>query len=339
MANVDGLRRSLLLALGAAGLGAGQTVWAQKSTARAGAAGRWPVRDVELTVPFSVGGTSSVISKTLARQFALETDQELRVEYRGGASGGLGATYVAKSPADGTHLLMGSASMVVARALQLRLHPDANLHEELLPLALVAEMPQVLLVNPRKLNSRTWTEMVAELRRKPPRYRYASAGIGSFNHLLGEWLKHETGAMLQHVPYKGSGPALLDVVQGNVDLMLDGIASALPHLQVDRLRPMFITSAERSPLLPDVPTARELGLPDLERNSWYGIFAPQATPVAVQERVIKVFRSIGEADAVKKSWAAMGARWPGLYGSDFAQYFNNEMQRWSRMVGATDIDH
>lgn len=337
MADVDGLRRSLLLALGATSLGAGPTAWAQKTTPRAGAAGRWPVRDVELIVPFSVGGTSSLISKTLARQFALETEQSLRVEYRGGASGALGATYVAKSPADGTHLLMGSASMVVARALQLRLHPDVDMYEELLPLALVAEMPQVLLVNPRKLSARTWTEMVAELRRKPPRYRYASAGIGSFNHLLGEWLKHETGAMLQHVPYKGSGPALLDVVQGNVDLMLDGIASALPHLQADRVRPMFITSAERSPLLPDVPTARELGLPDLERNAWYGIFAPQGTPAAVQARVVEVFRSMGESEAVQKAWAAMGARWPGLYGTDFALFLNDEMLRWNRMVGSTAL--
>ena len=136
-------------------------------------------------------------------------------------------------------------------------------------------MPLVLLVSPRRFNVRSWPELLAELRRKPQRYRYASAGIGTSNHVAGEWFKHETGALLEHVPYKGSGPAMLDVAQGNAELMLDGLGSALPHLQADRLRAVFVTSAERSPLLPDVPTARELGLGDFHPMAWYGIFAPR----------------------------------------------------------------
>lgn len=339
MPELDRLRRQLLQALGAAGvggvaMGGAGVVWAQKPVPRAAvptaAAGRWPAREVELTVPFPAGGTSALLGKTLARQFAQETGQSLRLEYRGGNAGVAGATYVAKSPANGMHLLMGGTSMVVSRAVQLQL--DVDLYEEFVPLALVAELPMVLVVNPRKLVARTWTEMLAELRRKPARYRYASAGTGSFNHIAVEWLKHETGALLEHVPYKGSGPALQDVAMGNVDLMLDSLASALPHLQADRLRPVWVTGAERSHLLPEVPAVREVGLPDFQIHPWYGIFAPKATPVDVQSRVIEVFRAMATAPQVQKEWQSMGARWPGLYGADFTRFVQEEMQRWASIV-------
>ncbi|WP_370678742.1 Bug family tripartite tricarboxylate transporter substrate binding protein [Comamonas sp. GB3 AK4-5] len=322
-------RRQMGALLGAAGLGMALPAWVQ----RPAAAGRIPPGELELTVPFPAGGNSALLAKTLVRQFRKETSQAMRLEYRGGAGGTAGAGYVAKAPADGLHLLMGGSSMLVSRALLLQL--DVDLYEDFAPLALVAEMPLVLLVNPRRLNTRSWPELLAELRRRPQRYRYASAGVGSSNHVVGEWFKHETGALLEHVPYKGSGPAMLDVIQGNAELMIDGLGSALPHLQADRLRAAFVTSAERSPLLPDVPTARELGLTDFQTLAWYGIFAPKATPQAVQAQLIEVFRSMSQAPAVRQAWQAVGTRWPGLYGADFARFLQEEMKHWAGIVRQT----
>lgn len=330
MPEVDSLRRSLLLGLAA--LGAGQA-WAQPKGSVRAVAARWPQREVELTLPFPAGGTTSVLGKMLAKQFVQSTGQTLRLDYRGGAGGTVGASYVAKAPADGYHLLMGGSSLVISRAALPQL--DVDLYEEFSPLALVAEMPLVLLVNPRKLTTRTWTETLAELRRRPQRYRFASAGTGSANHIAGEWLKLETGALMEHVPYKGSGPALLDVSSGNADVMLDGLASALPHLQADRLRAMFVTSRERSPLLPDVPTSSELGLADFQPMGWYGIFVPKATPADMQARMVEMCREMGASAALQKDLQAMGARWPALYGDDFARYVKQEMQRWAAIVRDT----
>lgn len=327
---VDRLRRSLLAALAVAGTG---PVWAQSKNQARMAAARWPQREVELTLPFPAGGTTSVLGKTLARQFVLSTGQVLRLDYRGGAGGTVGASYAAKAPGDGYHLLMGGSSLVISRAALPQLEVD--FYEEFAPLALVAEMPLVLLVNPRKLTTRTWTETLAELRRRPMRYRYASAGTGSANHITGEWLKLETGALMEHVPYKGSGPALLDVANGNADLMIDGLASALPHLQSDRLRAMFVTSRERSPLLPDVPTSRELGMGDFQPMGWYGIFMPKTTPADIQARVVAVCQEMAASPALQKELASIGVRWPGVYGDDFARYVKDEMQRWAVVVRDT----
>lgn len=335
MPEMDGRRRQLLLALGGGGASLAWPAWAQKTGAAGSRAkpGRWPAQEVELTVPFPVGGTSSLLAKVLVRQFAHATGQHLRMDYRGGGGGTAGASYVAKAPADGSHLLMGGTSLVIARAAQPQL--DVDLYEAFSPLALLAQMPLVLLVNPRKLGARSWTELQAELRRRPQRYRYASAGVGSSNHIAGEWLKHETGALLEHVPYKGSGPALLEVVNGHVDVMLDGLASALPHLQSDRLRAVFVTSAERSPLLPEVPTTQELGLHDFQLSAWYGIFAPKDTPADVQARAIEVLREIGASPLVQQEWRAMGAHWPGLYGAEFAAFVQEQMQYWAAIVRTT----
>jgi tripartite-type tricarboxylate transporter receptor subunit TctC len=273
-----------------------------------------------------------LLGKTMARQFARETGQPMRLEYRGGGGGTAGATYVAKAPADGSHLLMGGVSMLASRAVQLQL--DVDLYEDFAPLALVAQMPLVLLVSPRRLNVRTWPELLAELRRKPQRYRYASAGIGTSNHVAGEWFKLETGALLEHVPYKGSGPAMLDVAQGNVELMLDGLASALPHLQADRLRAVFVTGPQRSPLLPDVPRPRAgPGRFPVHALVWH--FCPQSHSCFVQARAIEVFRSMAGAPAVQKEWRAMGATWPGLYGPEFKQFLQDEMKHWARIVRET----
>lgn len=329
MAEADRLRRALLAALGGAGMVPLVPAWAQKPASRA-AANRWPSREVELTIPFPVGGTSSLLGKAIARQFTDITGQPLRMDYRGGGGGTAGASYVAKAPADGLHLLMGGTSLVIARAAKLQL--DVDMYGAFAPLALVAEMPMVLVVNARKFAARTWTELQAELRRKPQRYRYASAGIGSSNHIAGEWLKRETGALMEHVPYKGSGPALLDVVNGNVDLMLDSLASALPHLQADRLRAVFVTGADRSLQLPDVPTTRELGLHDFHLTVWYGIFAPQNTPPDAQARLIEVLREVGASPLIQQEWQAMGARWPGLYGADFARFVQEQMKYWATIV-------
>lgn len=333
-ADVSLCRRTLLalgLGLAAGGVSAqGSKRATAARSAPARPAARWPGAEVELTVPFPAGGATSLISRALASRFQAQTAQPLRLNYMGGGGGTVGASYVAKAPADGMHLLMGGTSMLVSRATQLQL--DVDLYEAFVPLALVAEMPLVLLINPRRLNARTWPELLAELRRKPARYRYASAGIGTISHLAGESFKRETGAMLEHVPYKGSGPAILDVAQGNADLMFDGLASVLPHLGADRVRAVMVVASRRNAVIPDVPTSSELGLDGFYLASWYGIFAPRATPAPVQQRIIEVLRELGSDSAVQADWSSMGMRWPGLYGEEFSSFVEAQMQYWAEVV-------
>lgn len=318
------LRQSLALGLWAAGPGA-QAQGPRKAA--------WPLKPVELVVPFPNGGTSSLLARELARVFEQQTQQPMRLEHRGGAGGTLGASYVAKADVNGYHLLFGGTSQVITRALMPGL--DYDLLEDLVPLGQLAELPQVVLVNPAKLPMRTLPELWAELRRKPARYRYASAGVGSATHLAGELLRHLTGAHLAHVPYRGSGPAIQDVVTGHVDLIVEGIASALPHVRAGRLRPVLLSGPARSPLLPEVPTAAEVGLPDFDVNSWYGLFAPAGIAAPLRERMVEVLEQLAAQPELQKAWTSMGVHWSGRYGTDFETYLREDARKWARIVKLT----
>ena len=300
------------------------------------AAVRWPQQEVELTVPFPAGGSSARLAKVLADVFVQKAQHPLKTVHRGGGAGMAGADYVAKAPANGYHLLLGGSGMAVQRAAQqLR---DKNAASELVPLALVARMPHVLLVSPRTFGGRSWAEISSELRRRPPRYRYASAGVGSSTHIAGEWLKQLIGGYMEHIPYKGSGPALQELANGNVDLMIDTVAAALPHIQSGRVRAICVANIERSDVLPDVPACNEIGLQEFVLHAWYGVFAPVGTPQPVQERVIDVFRSLAPDPVLQSRWAMMGTDWPGLYGEEFVRFLRDESAHWSRIALASGFD-
>ena len=307
-----------------------------KAQSERASAARWPLQDVELTVPFPAGGSSARLGKVLSDVFRQKNQHQLKTVHRGGGAGVAGADFVAAAPADGSHLLLGGPGIAIQRAAQML--RDKNAARELAPLALVARMPHVLLVSPRTFGGRSWVEISAELRRKPPRYRYASAGVGSATHIAGEWLKQLISANMEHVPYKGSGPALQELANGNVDVMIDSVAAALPHIQSSKVRAICVASTERSEVLPDVPASNEIGLQELVLHAWYGLFAPNDMAPALQNRVIDTFRSMASDPVLQSRWALMGTDWPGLYGEEFARFLRDEMAHWSRIALASGFD-
>ena len=317
-------RRAVLQALAASlAVPAGSLGWAQAHKA-------WPQAQVNLIVPFPAGGPSAILAKHVAQSFERVTQQPMRLLYQNGAGGLQGANFVAKTEANGRHLLIGGSHLAVARALAV--HDEFDWVEDLRPLALVAEVPMVLLVNPARMRARTTMEWQAELKRHPTRYRMATAGIGSSSHIAAETLRLHEGVRFEMVHFRGSGPALQDLLEGSVDMMLDGVVSSLPHIQSGKLKALVVSGKQRLTVLPDVPSVQEVGIEVLDSVPWYGLFAPvQLTPqqaAAMQS----VFLKMEKDPVLMANLEAIGIRWGGVYGDDFQALVMQETVQWAQRV-------
>lgn len=321
-------RRGLLRAAGAAGLAlaAGGASWAQ-------GAGGWPAKPVNLVVPFPAGGGTDAFARPLAAQFAKSTGKTLVIDNRGGAGGTVGASFAAKAPADGYHLFMGGTHHVIAPSMYPRL--DYDIEKDFVPLALLASVPQVLVVNPRNISASNFRQFLDFLKANPAKLNYASAGSGSSHHLAGELFKLQTGTFITHIPYRGAGPALQDLIAGNVDMLFDGLGSSAAHIKGGRIKALLVSGAKRNPAFPDVPCAAEVGLPDYTVSTWYGLWAPRGTPADVQARIVEEIRKLGQSDEVKTIWAGNGAEFGTLSQADFGKLVGSEVKRWAQVVKAS----
>jgi len=260
-------RRGVLkLAASAAALGAG-AVQAQSS---------WPTKPVTMIVPFPAGGGTDAFARPLSAQFARLTGKQLIIDNRGGAGGTLGAGVAAKSAPDGYTLFMGAVHHTIAPFMYAKL--DYDLERDLTPLILVANVPQVLVVNPKKVDAADFKTFLEFVKKNPGRLNYGSAGGGTSHHLAGELFKLQTKTFITHIPYRGAGPALQDLIAGNVDMMFDGLGSSATHIKSGRVKALMVSGSKRSPAFPDVPCSTELGLPDYTVSTWYGVWAPRARP-------------------------------------------------------------
>ena len=319
-------RRDMLRAAGAAGLAlATGGAWAQ------GASG-WPTKPVNMVVPFPAGGGTDAFARPLAAQFAKSTGKTLVIDNRGGAGGTVGASVAAKAPADGYNLFMGGVHHVIAPSMYPKL--DYDLEKDFVPLALVANVPQVLVVNPRNVTATNMKQFMDFVKANPAKLNYASAGSGTSHHLAGELFKLQTGTFITHIPYRGAGPALQDLIGGNVDMLFDGLGSSAAHIKGGRIRALMVSGASRNPAFPDVPCAAELGLPDYTVSTWYGLWAPKGTPADVQARIVEDIRRIGTADEIKTIWASNGADYGGMTQAQFASFVSAEVGRWAQVVKA-----
>ena len=298
--------------------------------ARAQAA--WPAKPVTLIVPFPAGGGTDAFARPLATQFSKLTGKALVIDNRGGAGGTLGASVAAKAPADGYTLFMGGAHHVVAPSMYPKL--DYDIEKDFVPLIQLASVPQVLVVNPKRVPQATAKELIEHLRRNPGKMNYASAGAGSVHHLAGELFKQQTGTFITHIPYRGAGPALQDLIAGNVDMMFDGLGSSATHIKSGRIKALMVSGNQRNPAFPDVPCAAEVGLPDYTVTTWYGLWAPKGTPADVQARIVEDIRRIGTADEIKAIWASNGADYGGMTQAQFASFVSAEVGRWAQVVKA-----
>ena len=254
---------------------------------------------------------------------------------RGGAGGTLGASIAAKAAADGYNFFMGGTHHVIAPSVYPKLEYD--LERDFIPLALLASVPQVVVVNPKKVQHTSLQALVNDLRANPGKYNYASAGPGSSHHLAGELFKLQTKTQITHIPYKGAGPALQDLIAGNVDMLFDGLGSSAQHIKGGRIKALMVAGAQRNPAFPDVPCAAECGLPDFTVTTWYGLWAPKGTPAAAQQQMLEEVRKIGAADDIKSAWAKNGADYGQLSQSQFASMVQSEVQRWAHVVKAAGV--
>ena len=292
----------------------------------------WPTKPVNLVVPFPAGGGTDTFARPFSAQFAKQTGKTMVIDNRGGAGGTLGAGIAAKAAPDGYTLFMGAVHHAIAPSMYPKL--DYDIEKDFVPLVLMANVPQVLVVNPKSVSG-DFKAFVAQLKASPGRLNYGSAGTGTSHHLAGELFKQQTGTFITHIPYTGAGPALRDLISGQVDMMFDGLASSAGHIKGGRIKALMVSGVKRNPAIPDVPCAAELGLPDYTVTTWYGLWAPKGTPADVQARIIEESRRAFATDELKAIWASNGADFGNLSPTQFGSFVGAEIKRWAEVVKAS----
>ena len=287
----------------------------------------WPSKPVTLIVPFPPGGGTDAFARPLSAQFAKHTGRAMVNDNRGGAGGTLGAGIAARAAPDGYTLFMGAVHHAIAPAMYPKL--DYNIETDFVPLIMVASVPQVLVVNPKNVPVNDFKEFLALVRSRPGRLNYGSAGTGTSHHMAGELFKQQTKTFITHIPYAGAGPALRDLVGGQVDLMFDGLGSSAAHIKGGRIKALMVAGKERNPAFPDVPSAGELGLPDYTVTTWYAIWTQKGTPPDIQARAIEELRKAVQSDELKAIWATNGASFANLTGAQFGSFVSSEVKRWA----------
>jgi tripartite-type tricarboxylate transporter receptor subunit TctC len=294
-----------------------------------------PARPIHLIVPFPPGGGNDTVARAIAQQAGPDLGQPIVIDNRPGAGGSVGAELAAKAPPDGyTLFLAGVGSHAVNPNLHARLPYDPV--KDFTPVTLLASAPSVLVVNPA-VPARSIAELSAYARANPGKLNYASNGNGSAAQLAAAMYESMAGVRMVHVPYKGIAPALTDLLSGEVQLMFGTIVALVPHIQAGRLRALAVTSRKRSPLLPQVPTLAESGLPDYEAGSWYGILAPAGTPPEVVRALnAAMVKAVRQRD-VSRRLAAEGAESIGSTPEEFGAHIQRELARVAKVVRAAGI--
>lgn len=294
-----------------------------------------PARPLRFVVPFAAGGATDIVARVLSDPMGERLGQAVAVDNRTGAGGNVGVENVVRSAPDGMTILMGTTG-----TLTINPHLYANMGfnplTDLSPIGLAFATDHVLIVNPQ-VQAQTAQEFLALVRAQPGRLSYGSGGNGSSTHTVVELFKLVAQVDIQHVPYRGSAPALNDTVAGNVQVMLDQVASALPQIQAGRVRALAVTGARRHPALPDVPTVAEIGLPAAEATSWGAVMAPGGTPPAAIERLNAVLRGALALQPVRDRLAQVGAEAVVSSPSELAAYLRAETEKWGRVVRQAGI--
>ncbi len=293
----------------------------------------WPAKPVTCVVPFPAGGGTDAFARPFTLAFNKATGKNLILDYRGGAGGTLGASIAAKLPADGYHCFMGAVHHTIAPSMYAKL--DYDLERDFAPLALMATVPYVLVVNPKNIPSNNLKEFLELIKKNPGRFNYGSAGSGTAHHMAGELFKLQTQTFITHIPYRGAGPAMQDLIAGNVDMIFDGLGSSAQHIRAGRIKPIMDSGQQRNPSFPDIPCAGELGLKDYNVSTWYGMWAPKATPANIQAEFIDVIRKSRDMPEIKTAWANNGAEFPNLTGAQYGEFIGAEIKRWAVVVKAS----
>lgn len=290
----------------------------------------WPQRPIMFVVPFAAGGGTDAFARPLAAQLDTQLGTRVLIENRAGAGGTIGASMASKAAPDGYTFFIGAAHHTIAPAIYPKL--DYNLEKDFIPIGLIARPPQVVVVHPGKVAAKTLGELIAFAHANPDKLNYASAGAGTTHHLAGELFKILTKTKINHVPYRGAGPAMQDLVAGHVDLMFDGLGTSATQINGGSLRGLALAAAQRSPTIPNVPTAAEAGVTGYEVSTWYAMFAPKGTPAPIIERMTKELTTALQSPAMKAAWAQNGSEVVIMTGSEFGSFVSSEVDRWGKVV-------
>jgi tripartite-type tricarboxylate transporter receptor subunit TctC len=290
----------------------------------------WPAKPVRLIVPFPPGGGTDAFARPLSKVLSQQTGQQFVIDNRGGAGGTLGADLAAKAAPDGYTFLVGAVHHTIAVSMYSKLGYD--LQKDLVPVTVLSYVPNVVVVNPKNVPSRNFADFQKYVHANPGRLNYASAGNGTTHHLTVELWKTMTRSFATHIPYRGAGPATQDLLAGQVDFMFDGLGSSIPHIRTGRIVPLAVSSAKRSPALPDVPTLDEVGVKGYEARTWYALWAPAGTPAAIIERMQQETAKALAGKELADIWAQLGAEPGGQSPQEMARFVTSEIAKWAKVV-------
>ncbi len=291
----------------------------------------YPSRPVRIVVPFTPGGTTDIFARLVADKLSQSLGQQFIIDNRGGAGGNIGTDAVAKADPDGYTLVMGTVGThAINPSLYAKMPYDAL--TDFAPVAFVAGVPNLMVVSPKKVKATTVQEFIAEAKAAPGKLNMASSGNGTSIHLSGELFKQMTGVEMPHVPYRGSGPAVNDLISGQVDVMFDNLPSSIEQVRAGNLRALAVTSAQRSPAIPDKPTLAESGLPGFEASSWFALFAPKGTPADITSRLNQEVRKALDTPELQKRFADLGGEMRPMSPDELMAYVKAEHEKWAKVV-------
>ncbi|UIF85500.1 tripartite tricarboxylate transporter substrate binding protein [Cupriavidus sp. UYPR2.512] len=317
--------RATGMALGLAGLGAVAML-----ASPAAHADTWPSKPVTVIVPFPAGGGTDAFARPLTAQLSKQLGKQFVIDNRGGAGGTVGASIAAKAAPDGYTVFIGGAHHAIAPSFYKKL--DYDIEKDFIPVTVIAQPPQVVVVNPNRVKANTLQELIAYAKANPGKLNYGSAGNGSSHHLAGELFKLQTKTFITHIPYKGAGPALSDLIAGQVDLMFDGLGSSAQHIRAGRIKALAVASSKRSAAFPNVPTAAEAGVPNYDVSTWYAMWVPKGTPKEIVDRLYAETEKALNSPELKQVWLNNGSDTPAFTQEQFAQFQHAEIRRWAQVV-------
>ena len=312
-------RRQVMLALALAAAALSGPVQAQA----------WPAKPISLVVPFPAGGTTDVLARALAEKLTLSLGQPVIVESKPGAGATVGADYVAKARPDGYTLLVGAVHHTIASSVYKKLPYDFQ--KDLAPVTEIALVPNVLVVQ-ASTPARSVAELVALLKAQPGKHNFGSNGNGTAQHLIGTQFQQMTGTDFSHIPYKGSGPLATDLLGGQITMSFDTVTPVLPHIKAGKLRALAVTTARRSPALPEVPTLDEAGLKGFDIGTWFGVLAPAATPKDILARLNSEMTKIIKSPDFRKRMDEIGAEPVGGSAEQLSALIRSETDKFARLV-------
>ncbi|MBP6815431.1 MAG: tripartite tricarboxylate transporter substrate binding protein [Zoogloea sp.] len=290
----------------------------------------WPNRPIRLIVPFPPGGGTDAFARPLSKVLSQNLGQQVVIDNRGGAGGTLGAELTAKSAPDGYTFIVGAVHHTIAVSMYPKLGYD--LVRDLTPVTVVSYVPNVVVINPQRVPVKTFAEFQAYVRANPGKLNYGSAGNGTTHHLTVELWKTLTRSYAAHIPYRGAGPALQDLLAGQVDFMFDGLGSAIAHIKAGKLVPLAVSSSQRSFALPDIPTLNEAGVNGYEARTWYALWAPAGTPREIVSRMQQETAKALAGSELKGIWQTLGAEAGGQSPEEMARFVDSEIKKWAKVV-------